>query len=88
MGTLRYLLCPISIRVVRVVRYRCADPRNAPRAGGTVVIMRSNSVSASKGKKYLVEGADTGREERRTVGIVDGDEETKVAEHKLCARTL
>ena len=31
----------------------------------------------------LGEDADTGREERQTVVIVDGDEETKVAEHKL-----
>ena len=61
----------------------CPDPENAPRAGGKVIITCSNNVQTSKKeKKLLGEDTDTGREERRTGVVVDGDEETKVAEHK------
>ena len=62
----------------------CPDPENTPRAGEKVIITRSNNVQTSKKeKKLLGEDTDTGREERRTGVVLDGDEETKVAEHKL-----
>jgi len=66
-----------------VARHCCADLTNATKVGGEVVDTRSNGVRASKRKQAFGKDAEMGREEGRTVVIVDGDEESKVTEHKL-----